>query len=420
MTAPAAAASGTTTRLVGLDLARAVALIGMIAVHVVPATTSAAGSADTVVHPLHLVFGGRSSALFAVLAGVALALTSGRATPPTGDRLAAARRTVVARAGVVAVVGLVLGMLGSGVAVILVNYALLFVVALPWLGVRWRALAWWAAGWLVVSPVVSHLVRGEVGPGPGPVPSWISLFQPVTFVRDLVLTGYYPVLTWTGYLLVGLALGRSPLLQRSGAGAGAGAGVLLAGGGAVLAGASQVVSTLLLDTAGGLAHLEIPVGSPIFGTPIDVVLQTSAYGTTPTTSWWWLVSSGPHSGTPLDLLHTTGTALLVIGLCLALVAAVAGTPVLRATITPLAAAGAMTLTLYTGHVVTLAATRTGDRDVGTFGLHVLVAVAFATAWRAVAAATDQRGRGPLESMTALAADATRGNPVGPADDPTRR
>lgn len=394
------------TRLVGLDIARSIALIGMMAVHIVPATSLASGAGDPVVNPLYLVFGGRSSALFAVLAGVALALVSGRSTPPVGPALASARRSVAARAGVVLVIGLVLGTLDSGVAVILVNYALLFVAALPWLGCRWSTLAWWAAGWLLLTPVASHILRGFVPPGPGPVPSWLSLAAPGELVVNVLLTGYYPVLTWTGYLLVGLALGRSPLLGRAITGWRAGLALSLVG--VALAAATKVVSVVLLDVAGGKAYLEIPRGSPVLGTPIDTVLVTSTFGTTPTTSWWWLATSGPHHGTPLDLLHGTGTALMVIGLCLVGVWAASRRAWSATALSPLAAAGSMTLTLYTGHVVALAATRaSAPHDVSTWVTHVLVALAFASLWRIGATSLHLGGRGPLEAMASTAADTAR-------------
>src|SRR5690606_9273517 len=117
------------------------------------------------------------------------------------------------------------------------------------------------------------------------------------------------------------------------------AAVLL--GGAVLAVTAWVSSWLLLET-GGLTELRAAgVGShPVSGQPLDAALQTGMYGTTPTTSWWWLAVVTPHSGTPFDMWHTMGTAAAVLGAMLLLARR------LGVLLRPLAAIGSMTLTLY--------------------------------------------------------------------------
>lgn len=367
-------------RLLGVDIARGIALLGMMSVHIIPSTSGASGDVTLA----YQVASGRASALFAVLAGVSLALVTGGERPPTGQRLGAARRTVAVRAGIIALIGLTLGALPSGVAVILVNYGVLFGVATLFLGLGARWLAALGALWLVATPVVAHGLRMLVGGGPGASPSWIDLFAPVDLAQRLVLTGYYPVLQWTGYLLVGLAVGRLPLRRTATA-------AWLVASGVVLAGLSKVVSGLLLPSH--LDEFVVPPDSPIAGGPLEVALATGIYGTTPTTSWWWLVVSGPHSGTPFDLVHTTGTAVAVLGLCLLLAAGVGRW------LLPLAAAGSMTLSLYTLHVVVLAATAgssAGWDPVTAWAVHAVVAIVLASLWALTGA------RGPLEHVTAEA------------------
>ncbi|MEK8171982.1 hypothetical protein NKH77_29430 [Streptomyces sp. M19] len=75
-------------RLVGLDLARGLAVFGMYAAHVGP-DPDRGGAVGWLMELSH----GRSSALFAVLAGVSLVIIAGRRTPRTGrsGRQAAAR-----------------------------------------------------------------------------------------------------------------------------------------------------------------------------------------------------------------------------------------------------------------------------------------------------------------------------------------
>jgi hypothetical protein len=194
------------------------------------------------------------------------------------------------------------------------------------------------------------------------------------------------VLPWTAYLLAGLAAGRLVLSSpRVAAG-------LLAGG-AALAVLAKAVSWTLLHPMGGLDRISaaVPSGSTIEMQGLDIALTTSLSGTTPTTSWWWLAVSGPHSGTPLDLLHTIGTSLGVLGACLLAVRVAA--PLLA----PLSAVGSMTLTLYAAHVVALGAM------LGDFGatrlllVHVAAALVFAMVWRA-----GGNRRGPLEAAASIA------------------
>src|SRR5688500_13218326 len=75
-------------RLVGVDAARGVALLGMVAVHVLP-TLDRDGTPTLVGH----VFGGRSAALFAVLAGVGVGLAYRGARPPARGTAADDPRT---------------------------------------------------------------------------------------------------------------------------------------------------------------------------------------------------------------------------------------------------------------------------------------------------------------------------------------
>src|SRR6478752_3602935 len=140
-------------RVVGVDVARALALLGMMATHMLP------GIEGTQVAWPQQVAGGRASALFAVLAGVSVALVSGRTTPLHGRARYAASVRLVVRAVLIGALGLLLGLVPSGIAVILAFYAVLFLLGLPFLGLRAPALAALAALWALVGPVLSMLVR---------------------------------------------------------------------------------------------------------------------------------------------------------------------------------------------------------------------------------------------------------------------
>ena len=63
--------------------------------------------------------GGRASALFAVLAGVSMALVSGRQQPVRGRERYAVSARLAVRALLIGALGLLLGVVPSGIAVIL-------------------------------------------------------------------------------------------------------------------------------------------------------------------------------------------------------------------------------------------------------------------------------------------------------------
>jgi uncharacterized membrane protein len=352
-----------TGRLIGVDAARALALIGMMSVHLLPGTDRD-GSASTA----YLISSGRASALFAVLAGVGLALANGATAPPTGQARLAAAAGIVGRAVVLGLIGLFLGDLDSGVAVILVNYAFLFVIAAAFIGMSARSLWVLALLWALFVPAIAFWLRLRVPDSTGSVPGFVELADPAVFLSEVLLTGYYPVLPWIAYLLAGMAAGRSNLRSRPVA-------VWLLGGGVALALAAKLISGALLD----------------FFDPVGLENPVQFFGATPTDSWWYLVVATPHSGTSLDLLHTIGTSLAVLGACLSLAAAG------RWLVAWLAAAGGMTLSLYSTHVLALTAGWGLDDRPTLLAWNVAAAIVIGLVWRTFV------GRGPLETFAASVA-----------------
>jgi hypothetical protein len=366
----------------------------MMSVHLLPETHD-----DGTLTPAFLVSAGRASALFAVLAGVGLALATGGSRPRLRPwrRVAAATLT---RAVLVALVGLLLATLNPPVAVILTNYGLLFVVGCAALTARPRALLVTAGAWAVAAPLLDHALRQHLPVGPGAQPSLATLGHPLEMLTHLVLTGYYPVLLWTPYLLVGLAVGRL-CLDRWGTATG------LALSGLALASVARVGSDVLLRTGGWSALTRsgpLDVVQPWLGP--DQLQARGQYGVPPTTTWWWQTVASPHTGTPFDLAATTGSALVVLGVCLLLTDAAARTTARwlapsRWLLAVLAAAGSMTLTLYSLHVVAADQLAIGTViDPSHRGrllvAHVVAALLLATLWKAA----PQSGRRAASSRPA--------------------
>jgi uncharacterized membrane protein len=333
-------------RLVGIDAARGLALLGMMATHVLPTFESNPQLTPTWVG---LVFSGRASALFAVLAGIGLALSTGKQWPLQGPELRAARRGVALRALVVGAVGLTLGGLEVNIAIILVHYALLFLCVLPFLGLGAKRLFALAAAWVLLTPVLAYLLRPWLLAAEPPLhlghnPTWPDLSTPGPLLGDLVLTGYYPAFQWLAYLLIGLAIGRLALTTAA-------LPVLMVAAGTVVAVLAKWLSTEMMQDWGGLAALQSLLGDPSY--PLESLLQVNLAGVEQSGSAWWLATSAPHSGTTLDLLHTAGVAAAVVGafLLLGRLAEWIQLDVLL----PLRGAGALTLSLYTAHLCVVAA-----------------------------------------------------------------
>jgi hypothetical protein len=273
---------------------------------------------------------------------------------------------------------------------ILPFYALLFLLAIPLIGCAPLVLAGVATGLIVAGPVLLVATAPARLPYAGSDldPSFGTLVHdPLGLLVQLFITGEYPVLVYLAYICAGLAIGRLDLTSRRVA-------WWLLGGGIALAVVARTASALLLYPLGGLAAL-ISAGHEESTLLWDAqVLLAEAESPI---SWWYLALPAPHSHTPVDLLHTLGSAGAVLGAALLLTRL----PVLARALSPVAAAGSMALTLYSAHLVLLATGVLREQPVVLFLLMVLGAMAFAVPWRRWI------GQGPLERMVAVLAGQAR-------------
>ncbi|WP_408641850.1 heparan-alpha-glucosaminide N-acetyltransferase domain-containing protein [Saccharopolyspora oryzae] len=336
MTAIAATAPETSTarpqprtgRLVGVDVARFLAVLGMFCIHFgVPFLT---GDAEVWVAQFS---SGRSTALFTLLAGVSLALLSGRTTPPTGDALRQARLRITLRAVLLLVLGILLAKAteatGFLLTVIIPFYGLYFLLAVPFIRLRARGLLIAAAVTALVGPQVSFVLRTWIA-GDTPMAWLVTAVNTVdpghliakAGVFDLLLLGFYPTFSYLPLVLLGMAVGRLDLRSTK-------VRCWLAVAGLAVSIAGWRVSEWLLQTFDGE-----PPG------PTE--------GTVPIEHPHWLLATTAHSGTTFELLDSGGIALVILAVCLML------TDRVGKLFKPLAAAGSMALTLYALHAATMA------------------------------------------------------------------
>ncbi len=374
-------------RLIGVDIARGVALLGMLAVHTLPTFTD-----DDAPTAATMVAAGRSAATFVLVAGVGLAFVSGGRRVARGAERIGVSAGVAVRAALMGLLGLLLGLLSeySGVIGILPYYGLFFLLAVPLLGLSTVGLAGVAAAAVLLGPLLLVGTADVDWPAPDlvadPTPGTL-LEDPAGLLTLLTVTGEYPAVVYLAYLCAGLAIGRLDLGSRRVAWS-------LLGAGAALAAAARLVALVVLYPLGGLAELRSDLDSD--GSRAEQNLEL-LWDPDLSSSWWYLALPAPHSHSTVDVLHTLGSAVAVVGAALLL----AGIPLVARALAPLAAAGSMALTLYSAHLVVLATGVLDDAPGVLYLLMVVGALGFATAWRR------RFGAGPLERVVTRAADWAR-------------
>ena len=366
----AGARSALTSRIEALDLVRLLAIVGMMATHLlVPLsmTPEAAGPESAAARIAGVLAEGTSSTLFAVVGGCSLVLAA-RTRLLAGDRRGAVLAGVL-RGALVTGLGLLLEMVPTSVVVVLVPFGLGMMLTAPLLLVPSRVLLLMVALLSVIGGPLRALVPGRVELG---AVTLLSLDDPVGTARGLLLTGMYPVITWVPYLLLGVVLMRYLLRAQA---------------------AGRTARRTLLAVATGSALALIGHG---------LELTAGALGSSRPGAWYMATA---HTGTVADMAATAGVSVALIAAATYLLPPHrhVQTGILRS----LRAAGAAPLTIYVTHVlltgvavIGYALTSGGDpaempwyvAGTGILGVHLALVVCFG----ALLAATGRQG--PLEGL----------------------
>lgn len=284
-------------RFDGIDLARGLAIVGMVFAHLGPTGFDGGIVADYT----STAFAGYPSALFAVLAGVSLGLFHERgADDPVRTRLATLVRGVI-----LLVAGTLMSMVQSTIAIVLSTIAVIYLL-LFWLP---RCKTWVIAVIITVLAAVSSVGFVLVDL----VPFGFELFMPP-----------YPVLAWLTYGAVGVLVHRFLV-------------------GNTKAQAIAVVPALLLAAVGFVIRVN---NAAVF--PYDPLADYTEpqFDKEPLVQLLLTQSFEPHTGMFGDLLASITCAIAVICLC-CLLCQVRWANILAY---PLRAVGAMALTTYVAHV----------------------------------------------------------------------
>jgi hypothetical protein len=300
-------------RLPGIDLARGLAVIGMFAAHLAIVTPLEWGRPET----WSGLVSGRSSILFATLAGVSLAIVSAAATARerTGRggpvRWWGVRTQLALRAVLIWLLGITLDDLDVPVYVILPAYGILFLIGIPLLRLPTGGLFALAALLALTMPFAVTAIDQTVAGSP----------DREGIEDTLRLFGWnYPFLLWAAFIAAGIGAGRMLLAAPRRAWAVLAAGAVLAGLG------YGIIGPLGNRAAARSRLLDEPIGSDSW---VLAVLQDT-----------------PHSSGAGEAIGTGGFALAMIGACVLI-----GTTPLRWLLWPLRAAGSMPLTAYVSHIL---------------------------------------------------------------------
>lgn len=208
---PAAGGAVGQPRLVGIDVVRAVALIGVVVMNYHGYLNAGSGT-DTffgrLFHPWVGVLSTRFAATFVTVAGVGVVLLTKRARL-SGDRdlISDARWRLIRRGVLLYTFGYVLDWIWPGT--ILFYYGAYFVLAAFMFRLRIRWLVAIGATSAVTAAAIQWWIFERIQDGHPP--SWLytsSPRSPRSLVLETFINGTHPLLPWLAFLCCGMVIGR--------------------------------------------------------------------------------------------------------------------------------------------------------------------------------------------------------------------
>ncbi len=375
-------------RLWGIDLARFVAIVGMMAAHLVVIR------GDT--EWLRGATSGFPSTLFSVLGGFGLVFAARRYRFP--QQVPGAIAAGVTRGAIIVLIGFMIEFLPPHpIYVILVYYGSALILLAPLIS---------APTWVLGSVGTMLAVAGPFIIAAQEHPGRLDYSGVLPLLQSVLIGGTYPAVTWVVYMLVGMILCRWLLsMNKRGLARQAALLMILFG---TLTGLAAWGAGLLYRTTVQAPSLMSSAG--LSRSAAMQQLSASGFGTPSAAGWAAVLDLSPHTGSMVDLARTGGISVAIIGLSLLLASGFAKPPpVLR----PAIGVGAAPLTMYTLHLVMTSFT---VADAGGFSAyadlsqHPLLQHAFFIQLAVLLILGTYFGfagrRGPLEILVSRAAQAT--------------
>lgn len=198
-------------RVTGLDLARALAIFGMVIVNFKIAMGAETGSSLLI--GFAKLFEGRASALFVILAGIGVTFLTNKARNSTGNTLIIKSRTSLVKRGLLLVI---IGLLYTPIweADILHFYGFYFLISAAIFTASNRVLLSISAFIVFLFPILMLMFNYEQNWNWSTL-SYEDLWTVDGMVRSIVFNGFHPIIPWSAFLVFGMWLGRQDLSQTS-------------------------------------------------------------------------------------------------------------------------------------------------------------------------------------------------------------
>ena len=197
-------------RIDGIDLARALAIFGMIIVNF--KTVFSPGSTSGLATVLS-VLDGKSAATFVVLAGVGISLmTKNAILNKKLEKLKTLKITLLKRAVFLFVVGI--SYLTIWEADILHYYGIYLIFAIILLSKSSKTLFFSALSIVFFYPLLFLFLNYDTGWDYNNM-EYINLWNLSSFIRHLFFNGFHPVLPWVAFMLCGMWFGKKDLNNPS-------------------------------------------------------------------------------------------------------------------------------------------------------------------------------------------------------------
>ncbi len=197
-------------RVTGLDLARALAIFGMVIVNFKIAMNAETG--NMLLMNFAGVFEGRASALFVILAGVGVTFLTNKARESSDGVLVLKNRLSLIKRGLLLIV---IGLLYTSIweADILHFYGFYFLIASFLFTASDKVLLFISVIVMLIFPALMLFLNYEQNWNWSTL-TYENFWSFDGMIRHIVFNGFHPVFPWAAFLIFGMWLGRQDLSRR--------------------------------------------------------------------------------------------------------------------------------------------------------------------------------------------------------------